>query len=125
MADADHQKQHVLVFDDSRVAAHGIAEMLRDAGYVVEVATHFAAALDRIEGPEPLDLFIADVVVPEGQVGGPALVRMARMKRRGVKTILMTGYDTAEAERFGLGPVLSKPVSRAQLLIEVQRALAQ
>lgn len=114
------QQQRILVYDDDAPSAFAFAAVLRRAGYEVDVASHFDLALKILE-QNPVDLLVADIVVPGG-VNGLALARMARMKRSKVKVIYVTGYDIPEARESGLGPVLQKPVPDELLLLEVRKA---
>ena len=43
-------------------------------------------------------------------VNGIALSRMARLRRRDLKVIYITGYSIPGVEREALGPILRKPV---------------
>ena len=100
-----------------------VGSMLRHAGYGVQVATHFQPALEALESDGPIDLLVTDIVMPS-RVNGVALSRMARMRRRDIKVLYVTGYDIPGVEREALGPVLKKPVSHEQLIAEVERVLA-
>lgn len=112
----------ILIFEDDEVYGQTIGSVLRNAGYDVTVVGHFQPALEMLSGSEPLDLLIADIVVPQG-VNGMALSRMARMRRRDLKIIYITGYDLPGAEQEALGPILRKPIPEEVLLSEVTRAL--
>lgn len=89
---------------------------LREAGCEVHSAQDYLSALRVLEGDSPLDLLLADVVMPKG-INGFALARMARMRRRDLKVVFITGYDLPGDEV--LGPVLRKPVTPARLVQQV------
>jgi DNA-binding NtrC family response regulator len=112
----------ILVFDDDIDYGQTLAAVLRQAGFHVIVASHFHPALEALERDPPIDLLLADIVVPAG-VNGVALSRMARMRRRSIKIIYLTGYDLPGAETEALGPILRKPVPHDLLIAEVRRAL--
>lgn len=114
---------NILIFEDDEAYGHVLGRVLRNAGFDVTVVAHFQPALELLSGSEPLDLLVADIVVPQG-VNGMALSRMARMRRRDLKIIYMTGYDLPGAEQEALGPILRKPIPEELLLAEVKRALA-
>ena len=57
------------------------------------------------------------------RVHGFALARMARMRRRSLGVIYITGYDVPTTE--AVGTVLRKPISAEKLVDEVRRALAR
>jgi len=113
----------VLVFEDNEALAYSLAAILRSAGFEGEVATHFWVALAALEGSNPPDLLVTDIVMPAGEVNGMAMARMARMKRPAIKILYVTGYNLQEAEREALGPILRKPVSEIELLSAVHRLI--
>ncbi|HUB48387.1 MAG TPA: response regulator [Acetobacteraceae bacterium] len=117
------QKRHILLVEDDEAASAAYSRMLRGAGYDVTAAMDFRLALDTLEADQPLDLLLVDIVMP-GSVNGLALSRMARMRRQGLKVIYLTGFSIPGAEREALGPILRKPVDEAELLAEVEKALA-
>src|SRR5690348_1267908 len=114
---------HVLLVDDDSASSAVYGRVLRDAGYEVSIAPDFRMALRVLEGQGALDLLVADIVMPGG-VNGLALSRMARLRRRDLKVLYVTGYDIPGADREALGPILRKPLSDEQLVSEVERVLA-
>jgi CheY-like chemotaxis protein len=96
-------------------------EALRNAGFVVSAAPNHHLALQILEGPEPPDLLITDVVMPGG-VNGFALARMARMRRLELRVLYVTGYDLPTEE--GIGKILRKPIDLDVLVTEARNALA-
>lgn len=113
----------LLLVDDDAVFAEAAARILRAAGYEVMVALDHRLALQTLEGHGPVDLMVADIVMPD-RVNGLALGRMARLRRPGIKIIYLTGHDIPGIEDEALGPVLRKPIDSIQLVAEVERALA-
>ena len=112
----------ILIYDDDAAIGQALSAALSDAGYInVLVTHHFEAALEVLEGHAPVDLLLADMVVPSG-LSGIALARMARLRQPRVQVIFVTGHNIPEGERHAW-PVLLKPLSEAQLLKEVSRAL--
>jgi len=79
-------------------------------------------ALEVLEGDQPVDLLLTDVVMPDS-VNGVALSRMARLRRRDLKVLYMTGYEIPGIDREALGPILRKPVDDETLLEEIARLL--
>ncbi|HET7883799.1 MAG TPA: response regulator [Acetobacteraceae bacterium] len=116
-------KGQVLVVEDDVTLGEALCEMLRREGYATTLANGFNIALEILEGERPLDLMLVDIVMPDG-VNGLALARMARLRRRDLKVIYVTGYSIPGLEREALGPILRKPVDDEVLLQEVRRALA-
>ncbi|HEY2616578.1 MAG TPA: hybrid sensor histidine kinase/response regulator, partial [Acetobacteraceae bacterium] len=76
-----------------------------------------------LEAELPVDLLLTDIVMP-GSVNGIALSRMARLRRRDLKVMYLTGYNIPGVEREALGPILRKPVDNDVLLDEIGRVLS-
>jgi len=55
---------HVLVVDDDREYREVLAQVLRDMGWAVSTAGDGEAALALLEGHEPPDLILLDMVMP-------------------------------------------------------------
>ena len=116
-------KGHVLLVEDDGTLGEALCKVLRQGGYATTLATGFSTALEILEAERPIDLMLVDIVMPDG-VNGLALARMARLRRRDLKVIYITGYSIPGIEREALGPVLRKPVDDQVLLAEVAHALA-
>jgi DNA-binding response OmpR family regulator len=114
---------HVLVVEDEEVLGKAYGDALCRAGFQVSIAPDFRLALEVLEANRPVDLLVADIVMPSG-INGIALARMARMRQRDVKVIYITGHDIPGVENLALGPVLRKPIDGTVLVAEVARALA-
>jgi len=113
----------ILLVDDDEAFREAVGAHLRTAGYTVRLAPDYRLALEILESDEPVDLLILDVVMPD-RVNGLALGRMARLRRREVRIIYISGYDIAGLDREALGPILHKPVNHEDLIKEVRRSLA-
>jgi DNA-binding NtrC family response regulator len=116
-------RAYILLVEDDLAFGEAGKKILRDAGFEVCHAEDFRLALEVLEGSQPIDLLLTDIVMPQ-RVNGLALARMARMRRPGLKVIYMTGYDLPGAEKEALGVVLRKPIDNDVLIAEVERALA-
>ena len=115
-------KGHILVVEDDRTFGETLCQVLNRQGYDATLATGFQTALEILEAEHPVDLMLVDIVMPDG-VNGIALSRMARLRRRDLKVVYMTGYHIPGAEREALGPILRKPVDTQVLLEEIGRLL--
>lgn len=122
--EADVGMGRILVVEDDRTFGEALCQVLGRAGYVASLATDFQTALGILEAEQPLDLLLVDIVMPDG-INGIALSRMARMRRRELKVVYITGYSIPGVEREALGPVLRKPVDNQQLIDEIARVLAE
>ena len=94
-------------------------------GFRVTPAEDFAPAIEIIERDQTIDLLITDVGLGPGNPHGVTLGNMARLRRRHLKVILMSGsYDVQRAAQYG-DPVavLQKPFTAAHLIETVRSAL--
>jgi len=106
-----------LVVDDNLDFAENVAEILRDRGDEVVVATTGREALERAAG-HSFDAVLTDMRMPG--LGGADVVREIRKIDPGVPVLAITahaGDDALEAaRREGLLAVLPKPVNVGRLL---------
>jgi CheY-like chemotaxis protein len=115
-------KNHILVVDDDEAFREATTSILRSAGYEVWVAPDHRLALEILEGDNPIDLLLVDIVMPD-RVNGLALARMARLRRPNVSVIYISGYDIPGLQEEVLGPVIRKPIDDNLLLDATARAL--
>jgi CheY-like chemotaxis protein len=114
-------KNHVLIVDDDEPFREATASVLRGAGYHVWLAPDYRLALEILESDKPIDIFIADIVMPD-RVNGLALARMARLRRPDISVIYLTGYEIPGLATEALGPIIRKPVDDDHLLDAVAHA---
>jgi CheY-like chemotaxis protein len=114
----------ILVVDDDQMLAGALAQILRGAGYAVQLAPDYRLALEVLESNALVDLLVCDIVMPD-RVNGLALGRMARLRRPELKIIYITGHDIPGVEDEALGPVLRKPIDNDLFLAEIERVLAR
>jgi len=114
---------HILLVEDDQACRAAYSKALRRAGYEVSTAADFRLALEVLEAERPLDLLMVDIVMP-GSVNGLALSRMARMRRKDLKVLYVTGYSLPGVDREALGPILLKPVDDDRLVDAVVQVLA-
>jgi CheY-like chemotaxis protein len=122
-SDQASRKAHILLVEDDQTLGESIGQVLRCAGFDVSLASDFREALAILEAECQLDMLLADIVMPSS-VNGIALSRMARMRRRNLKVMYLTGYNIPGIETEALGPVLKKPIDETELVSEVARILA-
>jgi CheY-like chemotaxis protein len=116
-------KNNILVVDDDEGFREAVGAQLRAVGYAVRLAPDYRLALEILEGADPVDLLILDIVMPD-RVNGLALGRMARLRRHDIKIIYISGYEVAGLDREALGPIIRKPVNNDELLDAVRTGLA-
>lgn len=119
----DPGKAQILVVEDDATLGQALCKVLTQAGYSVVFASDFRSALDALEGDQPLDLLLVDIVMPNS-VNGLALARMARLRRRDLKVVYISGYNIPGVEDELLGPILRKPVDDRLLIEEIEKVLA-
>jgi two-component system, response regulator PdtaR len=109
--------RHYLLVDDNRAFAENLAEIIRDLGDVVSVATSGAEALELVRARK-FDAMLTDMRMPV--MGGAELVHCTRREDPGLPAIVVTAYSGDEdlriARNEGLLAVLQKPVPIQQLL---------
>ncbi|UMY16410.1 MASE4 domain-containing protein [Methylobacterium organophilum] len=108
------QGEVVLAVEDEPGVLEMAVESLSELGYRTLTATHAAAALDRLRGPERIDILFSDVVMPGG-MNGVQLAVEARRLRPGLRVLLTSGYTGAPQNLPGDLPLLGKPYRREQL----------
>ena len=121
-SDQESGKAHILLVEDDQTFGESIGQVLRRHGFDVSVACDFREALAVLEGERDVHMLLADIVMPSS-VNGIALSRMARLRRRDLKVIYLTGYNIPGIETEALGPILKKPVDESELISEVERLL--
>ncbi len=112
----------IALVEDNELVSNLGAEILRRLGYVVHVFQDAAAASVAVRALGPLDLLIADVVMPV--MGGRDLAENLRASFPGLRVLFMSGYES-EGTR-GLDErtaFLQKPFTPQDLARKVQELL--
>lgn len=107
----------ILVVEDEPAVLDMAVESLTELGYRTLTAIHGIAALDRLRGPERIDILFSDVVMPGG-MNGVQLAVEARRLRPGLRVLLTSGYTGSALGDQGVPvdqPLLSKPYLREDL----------
>ncbi len=108
----------VLAVEDEPAVLAAVVENLADLGYRVLPARDAAEALERLRGPERIDILFSDVVMPGGMNGVQLAVEAGRL-RPGLRVLLTSGYtNEALAGDHGVPgdvPILAKPYRREEL----------
>ncbi|HKU61321.1 MAG TPA: ATP-binding protein [Gemmatimonadales bacterium] len=116
----------VLVAEDEEGVRELLRKVLGDHGHAVLDARHGRDALMVAERYErPIDLLIADVVMPE--IGGGELVERLRSVRPDLKVLYISGYTNDEIVRRGVrrteAHFLQKPFTSQELMRKVRQVL--
>jgi len=116
----------VLLVEDDPLVGHALALSLRKGGYDVTVAADYDQALARFDESTEYDVVVTDLLMPGGT--GLDLLKHIETKDPHLPVVIVTADQSvqaaAEAVREHAFDYLTKPVSRAQLLDTVQRAIA-
>ncbi len=135
--------QTILLVEDNESAQGLFADRLRLDGFVVLTANCVDDALHVCkEHPDPLDLLIADVLLPRttglqlrlsdksrpSQSSGVALAQQVRFKRPEARVLYISGHADHELQRLGVfkepWPLLRKPFNPDILAQTVRQVLA-
>jgi Signal transduction histidine kinase len=116
----------VLVAEDEEGVRELLRKVLGDHGHPVLEARHGRDALMVAERYErPIDLLIADVVMPE--IGGGELVERLMSQRPDLKVLYISGYTNDEIVRRGVhrteAHFLQKPFTSQELMRKVRQVL--
>jgi two-component system, NtrC family, response regulator HydG len=118
-------RPRVLVVDDHPAMARMLADQLEEAGYAVQVAEGGAAALEAARAELP-DVVLTDLRMQE--VDGLDVLAGVKALDPVVPVIIMTGFGAVEsaieAIKRGAFHYLTKPFQKKEVLLYVERALA-
>ncbi|MGQ9786275.1 MAG: response regulator transcription factor [Anaerolineae bacterium] len=122
------QKQlaRVLVVDDELFVSHALAQALRTAGFVADVADNGEEALRMLES-FAYAVMILDLSMPG--LGGEEVMRIAHTRWPELLIIVLTGHATLEsaitAIKSGVVDYIRKPVSTYEAVRVVGRVLRE
>ncbi len=113
----------VLFVEDDTAVRNVVIRMLAEKGFGVFAASDADEAL-RLLAEHQVDLLFADIVLPG--MDGVELAERAKLVAPGIKVLFATGFAKIAAERSATrhGRLLFKPLREADLLREVEAALA-
>jgi PAS domain S-box-containing protein len=116
----------ILVVEDDGALREYAKQILTELGYRVWEAGSGAEALATLDGGEPIDLLLTDVVMPGG-IDGRQLADRAVRSRPGLKVLFMTGYTRnaiVHHGRLDAGVhLIGKPFSFQELAARVRERL--
>jgi len=125
MVEAKPKTGRILVVDDDPEMTDMLVTVLSDAGYKTRAAGGGAEALEAVRR-DPPDVVITDLSMPD--VGGLDLVEALGGFSPRPAFIVLTAFGDwpsfCKAQDLGVDKYLTKPVSLAELLEDVQALLA-
>ena len=115
---------HILVVDDEPDLRDALRILLEANHYRVTEAANAEQALARVQSDRTIQLVLLDVMLPD--LSGVEICRRIR-EMTNIPVIFLTALskdqDKAQAYRSGGDDYLSKPFSRAELLLKVESQL--
>jgi len=115
---------NIMIVDDEPIEASVIGEILTDQGFDVSIQRHPRKAMDLAQ-KQSFALIISDLKMPD--MDGLELLQGLRRIDPDVAVIIMTAYATVgtavAAMREGAFDYITKPFSKDELLISVERAI--
>lgn len=116
----------ILLVEDEALVRDLVRRVLLTSGYTVLEAVDGEQALQlRHEHPGPIDLLVADVMLPG--LSGPEVAKRLVAMQPGLPVLYMSGYARETVERYDLplstSAFLQKPFTPAALLDRVREAL--
>jgi len=116
--------EKILIVDDETSIRKVLGFMLEENGYIVQTASSGAEALQGID-KDPPDLVMSDIKMPE--MDGMRLLEELRTRDPALPVIMLTAFGSVETavEAMKLGAVdyLTKPISRDELMVVVEKTL--
>lgn len=121
--DASRPPRRVLVADDEPHIGRIIQMKLEQGPYEVTLVPDGRAALDELNGPDPIDVVLLDIMMPHA-TGLEVLAEARRMPhRRDTPIIILTAKgqdaDRRHAMELGATDFFTKPFSPKKLLARV------
>jgi two-component system, LytTR family, response regulator len=110
-----------LIVDDEPIARHGLAEDIKEFGFlnIAGLAENAFQALQMLNSPQAVDLMFLDIDMPG--LSGLDFLKLVRVKPM---VIITTAYQQYALDGFDLGVLdyLLKPISTARLTLAVNKA---
>ena len=115
----------ILVIDDEQVICDGCTLVLADRGYSVDFRLNGRLGLNALRD-KSYDLLLLDMKLPD--MDGMEILSTTRQEAPETYVIVMTGYSTVknavDAMKIGAVDYLAKPFSDDELIVSVEKALA-
>jgi DNA-binding response OmpR family regulator len=120
------QQHRVLLVEDESNMAKGLAMVMREEGYDVDLSDTGRSAIEKF-GRRPFDLLVADLRLPD--IDGMDVIQHVRKERPSTKVIVITGYPSVssalKAVKMGASDYLRKPFSDDEFMVSVKSVFAE
>ena len=117
-------KLQILLVDDEEIVGKRLKAALEKHGYAVEVLQGGQAAIDLLQQRE-FDVVVTDIRIDD--IDGLDILEAVQKSSSRTKTILITGYATAEVARAALAKgafdFIAKPFKPKDLREVIERAV--
>ena len=111
----------ILLAEDDPLIADGVAEALRQSGFVVNAVTGGKAACAALQA-DPPDILVLDLGLPD--MDGLDVLRFSKAHAPDTQVLILTARDSTESKVRGLDAgaddYLTKPFARAELLARLR-----
>lgn len=115
---------HVLLVEDELTLAKGLAMVMREEGYDVDIADTGRSALEKFAA-NGFDLLVADLRLPD--IDGMDVIQHVRKGQPETKVVIITGYPSVssavQAVKMGVSDYLRKPFTDDEFMEAVKGAL--
>jgi DNA-binding NtrC family response regulator len=119
-----HVAKLILLVHSDLDFSNELSSALRQVGFEVKAFADSMAAIDALDADRRPDMLITRTRFPDGTPQGPALARMARAKRPGIKVIITGRSELAEYAE-DIGAFFPHPVNVPWLVDAVRQSLAE
>jgi DNA-binding response OmpR family regulator len=120
------ERPHVLLMEDETSLAKGLAMVMQEEGYVVDLADTGRGALERFQKSD-FDLLVADLRLPD--IDGMDVVEQVKGKKPKTSVVIITGYPSVssavQAVKIGVSDYLRKPFTEDEFMTAVKGALRE
>ncbi|MCZ7362680.1 MAG: response regulator [Candidatus Methanoperedens sp.] len=118
--------KNILIIEDEKEIRDGLAEVLEDAGFVVDSAENGQQGLEKIKTKE-FDVVVTDLIMPV--IGGMEVLRETKRMKPKTRVILITAYATVdnavEAMKAGASDYITKPFRIDEVQTKIRKVLAE
>ena len=121
-----YDRPRVLLMEDETSLAKGLAMVMREEGYHVDLADTGRGALEQFQKSD-FDLLVADLRLPD--INGMEVVEQVKGQKPKTNVVIITGYPTVasavQAVKMGVSDYLRKPFTEDEFMTAVKSSLRE